>query len=110
MKLKQLFDENVVRMALIWVAVICPVAGVVIGAGVGAIRRDLMKGMVAGLALGLGGTLVYVLWIAHNTFIDAVGFDSAPGLLASLCLFAVLGAALGVGGARAAKWLGEKKH
>ena len=107
--MKQLIDENTVNIALGWLAVLGPVAGLAVGAGVGAVRRSLAKGMVAGLALGLTGTLVYVLWIAHNAFTDAVGFDSAPGLLARLCLFALLGAALGYAAVRAVKWFSEKR-
>ncbi len=109
MKLKQLVDENTVNIALVWLAVLGPVVGLAAGAVVGAVRRSLARGMVAGLALGLSGTLVFVLWIAHNAFTDAVGFDSAPGLLARLCLFALLGAALGVAVSKAAKWYSEKK-
>ena len=84
---------RVIRVA----AVGLPLAGLAIGALVGALHRRVARGLGGGLLCGLVGPAVWVLWLAHSVIVSHYGLDSVKGLVVALALFAVVGVVVGVG-------------
>lgn len=79
--------------AILWLAIVLPVLGVVVGLAT--------RAVVKGLAVGLLGPLIYGLWLLYSHLIR---YDPATGycglhrtsvLLLNVSLFAVVGIALG---------------
>jgi hypothetical protein len=90
--------ERVINM----LAMALPVAGLLLGAVVGAIRKRLVSALLLGLFCGLAGPLIWLLWRMYNGIIGIFGLDSVKGLLLNLGLFVVIGLVIGlaVGAAR----------
>jgi hypothetical protein len=92
---------HVIRAA----ALALPLAGLVIGGLVGAIRgrpsaslrARLGRGLAFGVLCGMAGPAVWALWIADSAIVAHYGLDSVKGLLVALALFAVVGLVVGVG-------------
>jgi hypothetical protein len=79
--------------AILWLAIILPVLGLVVGL--------VTRAVVKGLAVGLLGPLIYVLWLGYSYLIR---YDPATGycglhrtsvLLLNVVLFALIGIILG---------------
>lgn len=81
--------------ALFLLALAMPVAGLLIGAGVGMARKQVVLCAVTGLSIGAAGPALLVLWTIFNTIMAIFGLDSVRGLLVSIALFAVIGLAVG---------------
>lgn len=79
--------------AIMWLAIVLPVLGLVLGL--------ITRAVVKGLAVGLLGPLVYVLWLGYSYLIryDPVtgycGLHRTSVLLLNVVLFALIGIALG---------------
>jgi len=84
--------EHVVGVA----AAALPVAGVAVGALVGALRRRLASHAAVGLLCGLTGPAVLLLWRVYNAVIGRYGLDSVKALVINLALFAGVGTAAGL--------------
>jgi len=85
--------ERVIAM-LTWAL---PLAGLVLGAIVGAARGRLGRGVALGLLCGLSGPAVWALWRMYNGVIGGYGLDSVRGLLVNLALFVLIGLVIGAG-------------
>ncbi|UCC67560.1 MAG: hypothetical protein JSV79_10605 [Armatimonadota bacterium] len=85
--------EGAVRLA----AVALPPLGLAAGAVVGALRRRIARGLVAGLLCGLAGPAIWLLWRIYNGITGVCGLDSVRGLLINLALFVVVGLLIGFG-------------
>ncbi|MCW3096165.1 MAG: hypothetical protein JWL77_1783 [Chthonomonadaceae bacterium] len=96
-ELREIVDIAAVERLFLILAVLCPIAGLTIGAAVGSRRQHVRQGAVSGLLFGLLGTLNWMLWHAYNVLTDANGLDSVKGLAINLVLFVAVGAALGFG-------------
>jgi lipopolysaccharide export LptBFGC system permease protein LptF len=96
-ELREIVDIAAVERLFLLLAVVGPIAGLVIGAAVGSRRQRLRHGTVSGLLFGLLGTLNWLLWHVYNALTDANGLDSVKGLAINLVLFVGVGAALGFG-------------
>jgi len=73
-----------------------PVAGAVLAAAIGAVRRLVGPAVRAGLIVGLCGPAIWGLWRMHNGIIGVYGLDSVRGLLIELGVFVGIGLAVGV--------------
>jgi len=89
--------EQVIRAA----ALALPAAGLVIGAGAGAVRKQVLRGAALGLLCGASGPAVFGLWRLYNAIVNHYGLDSITGLLVNLGLFAAIGLLLGLAAAGA---------
>ncbi len=94
--MKELVDPNTVERALRLLAVGGPLLGLILGALVGARRKNALSGMVAGALLGGVLALIYAMWRLYGLITDRFGLDSVANLGLQLVLFAVLGGMLGV--------------
>lgn len=79
-----------------------PLAGIVLGALIGALRKRLRRGAVVGLTCGLSGPAIWLLWRMYNGIVGHYGLDSVRGLLVNLALFVAIG--LVIGGAVGLLW------
>jgi|GEM_PF-1062900 hypothetical protein len=98
--MKELIPPQSAEKWLLFIAVAGPLAGLILGTLIGAHERCAARKMVAGALIGGIGSLVYGLWILYNMITDALGLDSVANLCLQLGMFAVLGAAVGVGAYR----------
>jgi len=94
--MKELVTTEQAERVLRLLAVTLPIAGLVLGALLGARRRRVAGGVVAGLLLGLLGPAAFSLWHVYNGIMGRYGLDSVKGLLINLALFSVVGLAIGV--------------
>lgn len=93
----ELIELATIERAFRLLAIVLPVAGLVIGAGWGAVRRqNVGNGAMRGLLWGLLGVVNYALWRVYNALTDANGLDSVRGLLVNFVLFTVIGIVCGV--------------
>jgi hypothetical protein len=73
-----------------------PVAGIVLGSLIGALRKRMGRGAAVGLACGLSGPAIWLLWRMYNGVVGGYGLDSVRGLLVNLGLFVAIGLVIGV--------------
>jgi hypothetical protein len=73
-----------------------PLAGIVLGAVVGGVRKRVGRGVLVGLTCGLSGPAVWLLWRMYNGIVGAYALDSVRGLLVNLALFVAIGLVIGV--------------
>jgi hypothetical protein len=95
--MKQLVDPNAVERVLLFIAVAGPLAGLIVGALLGAHEKCAARRIIAGVLLGAIGTLIYGLWRLYGVITNALGLDSVANLVLEIVMFAVLGAILGMG-------------
>ncbi len=88
--MKELIDPHQAHLLMLAVLVLAPI----IGAGWGLVTRRVPRGLALGLAVGVGN---YALWTVYNAITDRLGLDTTKNLLVNLCLFILLGVALGLG-------------
>ena len=96
-ELREIVDIGAIERLFLLLAVLGPIAGLVLGTAVGYRRKRPRQFGIAGLLIGLLGTLNWLLWRVYNALTDANGLDSVKGLGINLALFVAVGAALGVG-------------
>ena len=95
-EMHELIDLPTVERIIRLLAVALPACGVAAGLIVGALRRRPLPGALSGLALGLAGPLIWLLWLAYGRITGHYGLDSVKGLLVNLALFVAVGAAVGI--------------
>ena len=95
--MKELVTTEQAERVLRLLAIILPIAGLLIGVAAGAARRKLAGHALAGLLIGLIGPASWVLWRMYNGIEGRFGLDSVKGLLINLALFAVIGVSVGAG-------------
>ncbi len=96
MLMKELVTTEQAEHLLRLLAVALPLAGLLIGALVGALRRRLSGHALVGLLLGLIGPAAWVLWRMYNAIEGRFGLDSVAGLLLNLALFIIIGLLVGI--------------
>ena len=96
-EMRELIDLPTANAIVRAVAVGLPVAGLVVGGVVGAVRRRLVRDTLVGVVVGLSGVLLWVMWRAFNAITNHYGLDSVKGLLINLAVFVVVGGAVGAG-------------
>lgn len=94
--MQELVTVDQAERALRTLAVVLPVAGLLIGAAIGAVRRRVALGTVLGLAVGLVGPALLGLWGVFNAVVAAYGLDSVRGLLVNLAVFVAIGMVIGL--------------
>jgi len=88
--MKELIDPHEAHLLMLGVLVLAPL----IGLAWGYFAKRLLLGLVVGLLAGVGN---YALWTVYNIITDHLGLDTVKNLLVNLCLFVVIGVAVGVG-------------
>jgi hypothetical protein len=82
--------QSVDRM-LLFLAVIGPLAGLIIGTMLGAHERCAWPRALAGLLLGGLLTVIYAMWRMYGAITESLGLESVANLVLELVLFAVVG-------------------
>jgi hypothetical protein len=95
-EMKELVTVAQAEQVILLVAIALPPAGLVLGAAVGAVRKRVALGALAGLLCGMAGPAALVMWRIYNAIIGRYGLDSVKALLINLALFAALGAVIGL--------------
>ena len=93
--MKPLIEPESVEKALLFVAVIGPLAGAIAGIMIGAHERHATPKIIKGASVGAIGTLVYGMWHVYQAITNTLGLDSVANLCAQIGLFAAVGAILG---------------
>jgi hypothetical protein len=94
--MKELVTIEQADRVIALLAVALPVSGLVVGVVVGAARRQLGRGLLAGVMVGLCGPLLWLLWRMYGAIVGVYGLDNVRGLLVNLGLFVAIGLVLGV--------------
>jgi hypothetical protein len=79
------------------VMLILLIAAPVIGLIWGALTKQLVRGLVYGVAIGGGN---FAMWTIYNAITNALGLDTVKNLIVNLVLFIVVGAAAGFAAGR----------
>ncbi|MHB8995094.1 MAG: hypothetical protein ACYC63_07590 [Armatimonadota bacterium] len=91
--MQEIINLTTFAKAIMWLAIALPVIGLVVGL----LAREVGKG----LAVGLLGTLIYVLWLVYSYLIrydpvtGSCGLHRTAVLWLNIGLFALVGVALG---------------
>ena len=94
--MRELVDPGAVEKALLFAAVIGPLAGLIVGLFIGAHERCVWPKILAGVLIGGLGTAVYGMWHVYGAVTDALGLGSVLNLCVQLTLFAAFGCVLGL--------------
>jgi hypothetical protein len=92
--MKELIDEKVFVGALYFAAGMIAFAGLLTALIAGRLKKS--RGLVAGIALLLGGGALIGMWLAYQAITQHFGLDSVKGLLINLALFVIVGVGLGL--------------
>ncbi len=99
--MQELVTVEQAEAVLRWLVLIGPLLGLIVGAIVGALRGGVGCGAWRGLAVGLIGPLIYLMWrlfshlVRYNPDTGRAGLHSVATLALSALLFIVVGALLG---------------
>lgn len=102
-ELQEIVEVGAVERLFRLLAVAGPLAGLMLGALLGARRAAALRGAGIGLLAGLACTLNWLLWCLFNRLTDRNGLDSTVNLAQNLVLFVLAGALLGYCIARAGR-------
>ncbi len=94
-ELREIVDIEAVGRLFALLAMVGPVAGLLLGAAGGARKQDARGGAGRGLLIGLFGPLNWLLWRVFNLLTDRNGLDTVQNVLINLALFVVVGAVIG---------------
>ncbi len=95
-EMRELVTVEQANNAIKMIALALPVLGLLVGATVGATRRQLGRGLLGGVLVGLCGPAMLLLWRMYNAIVGVYGLDSVRGLLVNLSLFVAIGLVVGV--------------
>ena len=98
--MRELVAPQAAERALLFLAVIGPLAGLIVGVVIGAHERCAWPKIVAGALIGAVFTVVYGMWRLYGVVTDALGLDSVANLVLELAMFAVVGSLLGLAALR----------
>lgn len=87
--MKELIDEHQAHLLMLGILVLAPIIGLIWGL----LARRLIKGLVLGLAIGVGN---FLMWTVYNAITDRLGLDTVKNLLVNLGLFIMLGIIIGL--------------
>jgi hypothetical protein len=93
--MQPLLEPQSVEKALLFVAVVGPLAGLIAGLMIGAHERCAAPKIIIGALIGAIGTAVYGAWRLYGVIANTLGLDSVVNLCVQLALFACLGVVLG---------------
>ena len=94
--MKELVSVELVERVFRYLAIICPIAGLVVAVCVHWALGKPRSAVVSGVILALVGVANYALWRLSGIITDRLGLDSVANLLIQAALFVVLGLAAGV--------------
>jgi tetrahydromethanopterin S-methyltransferase subunit C len=100
-QLHEIVDLAQVDMAMVYVALAAPVLGLIIGAIVGRLRSNVLYGTGRGLAFGMLGPVVFIMWhfyrymIRYDPASGYVGLHKMSVFVLNIAVFAIVGVLLG---------------
>ncbi len=95
-ELQEIVDLAAVERLFRLLAIIGPLIGLAVGAVMGRRSGHLRQGTLAGLLIGLLGTLNWLMWRIYNAITESNGLDTVKNLLLNVGLFAAAGVILGL--------------
>ncbi len=100
-QLHEIVDLAQVDLAMVYLALAAPVLGIVIGAIVGRLRHGVLYGIGRGLAFGMLGPIILVMWrfyrymVRYDPATGYVGLHKMSVFALNVCVFAIVGILLG---------------
>ncbi len=100
-EMKEIIDERSVELIIRVIAIGGPVIGLLIGVVVGAVRKQVARSTLNGLAIGSLGILVWIMWVYYSWTVrydpksGYVGLHKVSVLLINLLVFSMVGAIVG---------------
>ena len=85
----ELISLSQANHVMIAILIVAPVIGLVWGA----FTKQLVKGLIYGLVIGVGN---FALWNVYNVITNRLGLDTVKNLIVNLVLFIVLGVVAGL--------------
>ena len=87
--------EQMSRLCVV-LAIALPLLGVIVGAMSGGRSGNVRRGALTGLAVGLLGPLIWLMWQIFNAITDRNGLDTVQNVFVNLAVFVVGGVVIGV--------------
>jgi len=100
-EMKEIIDERTVEMVIRAIGIGVPVAGVLVGALIGLLKKQFGRCLLRGAGIGSLGLLVWVMWVYYSWTVrydpntGYVGLHKVSVLLINVVVFAVVGAIVG---------------
>jgi tetrahydromethanopterin S-methyltransferase subunit C len=100
-QLHEIVDLAQVDLAMVYLALAAPVLGIIIGAVVGRLRDGVLYGIGRGLAFGMLGPIIFVMWRFYRYMVRCdpasgyVGLHKMSVFALNVCVFAIVGLLLG---------------
>ncbi len=100
--------SDMVDRLLLFVGVVGPFVGAIIGVLSGIRGRGPLFGAAGGFLIGLLPTVIYGMWLLYGRIIDLMGLESALGFVLQLAAMAIAGFCLGAIGVALRKFIRRK--
>ena len=100
-QLHEIVDLAQVDLAMVYLALAAPLLGIIIGAIAGRLRGGVLSGIGRGLAFGMLGPIICVMWrfyrymVRYDPATGYVGLHKMSVLAINICVFAIVGILLG---------------
>ncbi len=100
-QLTEIVDLAQVDAFMIYLAIAAPLLGLLIGAIAGGLQGRLLEGLGRGIAFGMLGPIVLVMWrfyrhmVRYDPETGYVGLHKMSVFVLNVCIFAVVGIVLG---------------
>ena len=104
--MKELVSVELVERVFRYLAIICPIAGLVVAVCIHWALGKPRSAVVSGVILALVGVANYALWRLSGIITDRLGLDSVANLLIQAAMFLVVGFAVGIVVARLPRSIG----
>jgi hypothetical protein len=96
-ELREIVSVEAIGRLFALLALGLPLMGVAIGMAWGMRRKEVRRGALWGLAVGLLGPLNWLMWQLYNALTDRNGLDTVRNVFVNLAVFVVVGLSLGFG-------------
>jgi hypothetical protein len=100
-QLREIVDLAQVDLAMVYLALVAPLLGLIIGAIAGSFRGRVLYGIGRGLAFGMLGPVIFIMWrfyrymVRYDPGTGYVGLHKMSVLVFNICVFAIVGLFLG---------------
>lgn len=101
-EMKEIIDEKTVELIMVVAPLAGPCLGLLLGAVVGLVQKQVAKRTLQGFGLGCFGILIFVLWkfyswmVRYDPETGYVGLHRVSVFLINVAVFVAVGAIIGV--------------
>ena len=95
-ELREIVDIATVNRLFLLLAIVGPLAGLIVGAVAGRRQKRRKYGWIVGVTVGLLGPMNWLLWQMFNVVTERNGLDTVKNLFINLALFVGMGIVTGL--------------